>query len=176
MTISNLNTNYVDGTYIDDLYELLKRRENVNLNFPGIHGDEGGVAGDPAIGYGFDLSTWTISQIESALTYAFGGSLTTDQQNGVGIIGNFKNGTISGATLIAIANGSAGTGAQQAALQSLQMTDIEATRLLDVVVLGRAGFTGFENELDTRLQAEGGRARSANGGIRHLRLDLSKRY
>jgi len=109
MTISNLNTNYVDGSYIDDLYELLKRRENDGLTFTGIHGDEGGVAGDPAIGYGFDLNTWTINQIESALTYAFGGTLTADQQDAVDIIGDFKNLTISGATLIAIANGSAGT-------------------------------------------------------------------
>ena len=48
---------------------------------PSVDGDEGGVAGDPAIGYGFDLITWTISQIESALTYAFGGTLTADQQD-----------------------------------------------------------------------------------------------
>lgn len=153
MTISNLNSNYVYGLYIDDLYELLKRRENDGLQHDGIHGDP---AGAPVIGYGFDLNTWTINQIESALSYAFGGTLTTEQQNGIDIIADFKNGTISGATLIAIANGGAGTQQEQQALQSLRMTDVEATRLLDVVVLGRAGFTGFENELNTLLQDDGG--------------------
>lgn len=160
MALSNLDTDYVTDTYVGDLYELLKRRENDELDFPGIHGDAGGPAGNPAIGYGFDLSTWTIGEIESALTYAFGGALTAQQQDGIDIIGQFKSGAITGATLIGTANGSSGTSLEQAAVQSLEMTDIEATRLLDVVVLGRAGFVGFETELSARLQSEGGLAES----------------
>ena len=131
MTFSIVNTTFQNGGYFQDLYNILKTRENAPRTLPGaisgIHNDSVGL---PTMGYGFNLAALahTASIIEDAITYAFGGTLSALQQDGVDIILSWKNGTpitvgglpvtLSNAQLISMAEGNYGDPSQQQALQS----------------------------------------------------------
>jgi len=89
MTLSNLNSQFVAGTYRDDLYTLVKQYENPGMGEPGIHD----VEGNPTIGYGFDLTKWSAAQITDALTYAYSNNLSMNQQAGLDLLEAWRTGT-----------------------------------------------------------------------------------
>lgn len=122
-------------------------------NIQGIHD----VEGNPTIGYGYDLSQRDFAEFESFITHAFGDALTPDQQAGLDLIEAYTDPNhpnhITAGTLIDIAQGRAGTAAEQAALFSLRMTDAEATILLNASLDGYDVYDGFEDALSNGFGA-----------------------
>jgi len=170
MALTNLHTDYLNepfsfsaklsdefgnrsGTYHDTLLNYLKARENDALKHGatmGIHDDGAGL---PTIGYGLNLANpaLTEAEIRLLLAEAFGGTLTAAQERGVNRIGDYLDGVITAAELIA-------EDATNADVQSLRMTDVEATRLLEAMLDGLAGVNigfgdgnGYEDGLTSLL-------------------------
>ena len=141
--------------YLTERHDFIARVENPQLfnngTLGGIHNGGGQPGAElPTIGYGFDFTQHRMPQIRAYLTGALGGTLTADQQAGLNLIADYKNGVFSALQLINIARGTAGTAQQQAQLQSLTLTQNQATTLLNQVLDGFAGFQGIEQDL-TRL-------------------------
>lgn len=184
MTLANLNT-LSETEYFNQLYSIIKTRENAVLlagtdpNSTDVRIHDGGGDGNPTFGYGFNLNNFGASEVEQAIRYAYTGSttgaLSQTQETGLALVLAWKNQTdvvVGGQTIkltaqniIDLVGGTFGDPDQQTAIQSLTLTDVEATRLLDAAVKGAgdivyiegpAGSYGYEDGLDSRLSAEGG--------------------
>lgn len=180
MPLSNLNP-LTEQEYFDQLYAIIKIRENNGLQNNGgqplIH--NGGGDGNPTFGYGFNLNVFGPAEVEGAIRYAFTGSttgaLTTDQEFGLSLVLAWKNQTdvifggqtvkLTKQNIIDMARNTFGDPDQRAAVQSLSLNDVEATRLLDVAIKGAGEIVhiegpvdsfGYEAGFDSRLSQEGG--------------------
>ncbi|MDA8338471.1 MAG: hypothetical protein M0Z70_04130, partial [Nitrospiraceae bacterium] len=68
MALTNLHTNWENGSYANDRNKFLKEKENPNLAGGGSYGLTPYFDGSIAIGYGYDLLVHTNAQINSLLT------------------------------------------------------------------------------------------------------------
>src|SRR5689334_12572598 len=105
MPIDKLHT--LSTTYVDDRDQFMAPFENGPLF---SRGTNGGIIDDsihhPTIGFGYDLAKTgrTIAEIRAYLTHALGGTLTADQQAGLDILADWKNGLFTNLDIINIAN------------------------------------------------------------------------
>jgi hypothetical protein len=170
MSLDNLHSNYsafselndpytqqVANSYLEARNNFIKLTENAvlwagnqfqaGIDIQVIHS----ANGHATLGYGFDLGQQNYNDIQTLLTRAFGGALTADQQAGLQIISDFKQGAITEQHLIDIAQGDSGTLAEQTSLQSIRLFDAEATILLndilDGVHIAGYNYQGYEETL-----------------------------
>ena len=188
MALSNLNI-LSESQYFALVYDMIKQRENPWLyngtGFERIH--NGGGDGNPTFGYGFNLAAFDASVVEQVILHAYGNSLNGLQSDGLDLILDWKTGALvnvngswvklTNANIINMADvglngapGAFGTNSQRAAIQSLSLNDVEATRMLDVMIKGDlnlvhiegpSGSWGYEDGLNHRLADEGAPAYSA---------------
>ncbi len=182
MALSNLD-HLSEGSYFSLLYDMIKQRENpwlyAGTGYERIH--NGGGDGNPTFGYGFNLAAFSASVVEQVIEHAYNGSMTSQQGDGLDLILDWKTGTsvyVSGQYVTLTreniinmsdvslngAPSAFGSISQRAAIQSLSLTDAEATRMLDVMIKGElnlvhiegpSGSFGYEDGLDFRLASEG---------------------
>ena len=176
MFLGNLHDNYAAHTELNDAAgnpattyleardNMIKSKENARLFVgPGrpngiavslIHDDSAGI---PTIGYGFNLRDHTAVQIRSVLTYALGGALTPDQEQGLQIIEAWKNNTAYNGTnfteadILDLALGRGGLAQHQALTQSIALTEAQSTTLLHAYLDGHGGLSAVDGAfgLDT---------------------------
>ncbi|HPE32722.1 MAG TPA: calcium-binding protein, partial [Parvularculaceae bacterium] len=182
MSLSDLNL-LSQSAYFSLLYDMIKQRENpwlyAGTGYDGIH--NGGGDGNPTFGYGFNLFAFSASIVEQVILHAYNNSLTSQQSDGLDLILDWKTGAsvwidgqsraLTNADILNLADeslngapGAIGSSAQRAAVQSLTLTDAQASRMLDVMIKGDlnlvhiegpAGSYGYEDGLDYRLAEEG---------------------
>ena len=147
--------------YVTERDQFIASQENPQLfnngNNGGIHNGGGSAANPlPTIGYGYDLSQQSFSQISAYLTNALGGqqALSADQVAGLNIIQQWKNHAFSNLQLVQMAQGTFGTADQIAAVQSLVLNQSQATTLLNDALDGFGGFSGFEATLTRVLTSK----------------------
>lgn len=166
MALTDLNTTYQYGSYERDRYYFMALPENGplfndNSDQKTINGGilpGGGRTDLPTIGFGFDLSRHKYTDIEAYLTDALGGTLTDQQQKGLDLIKDYKDGALSAQDLIAIAQGTFGSQEQQTYLKSLELTQSQARKLFDDVLDGfttpnGVKYKGLEQQLSESLGA-----------------------
>lgn len=149
----------INGVMIDKsnfhnfIISVLKAYENADLaNNPTKEKNQRiEDAGNPTIGYGFDLGTYgTWSQVRATLEWAMGGSagLTAQQLQGLQLIQDWRAAYDANASDAEakknIVLGIAGSQSQKNAMASIKLTEIQATNLLEAMVFGdaSAGITG----------------------------------
>ncbi|GLH77086.1 hypothetical protein SSBR45G_19940 [Bradyrhizobium sp. SSBR45G] len=149
--------------YVAERDQFIARQENPPLfnrgTNAGIH-NGGGTALRPlpTIGYGYDLTQHNFNEISTYLTHALGGqqALTADQVAGLDIIRQWKSGLFTTVDFMQMVQGTFGTAAQITAVQSLTLTQSQATTLLDDTLDGFGGFSGFEATLTRVLTNKAG--------------------
>jgi hypothetical protein len=106
MPIDNLHF-LSDPEYKTQRDDFVAEPENRPLFRNGINGGilNDGI-GHPTIGFGYDLAqpSRTIGEITAYLTNALGGTLTDDQQAGLDLLAEWKNGQFTNQDIINIAN------------------------------------------------------------------------
>ncbi|MDO9319800.1 MAG: hypothetical protein Q7V56_16605, partial [Gammaproteobacteria bacterium] len=148
--------------------DFLKRRENQELydNESGsgrIHGDGNDPElWNPTIGYGFNLKSRTLSNITAYLTHAFG-TISPVQEDALSILGYWKgsipvmiDGISRALNAEDIVRGARGLIPELSALTSLEMTEMQATALLNAVLDGipDTSFGSVEAGLDNALDGQ----------------------
>lgn len=162
--LENITTNAAATNYQQARNNFIKAKENAVLATGGTFDDDGdnirrihdgGGDGNPTLGYGFNLNAHSIAKITDYLTYAYGGTLTQLQQDGIALIAQTKPNppTITPAQIIQFAQGTGGTANQQAAIQSLELDDAQAVRLLEADLDGHGNFTGREATITAEIGA-----------------------
>ncbi|WP_075292675.1 calcium-binding protein [Pararhizobium arenae] len=115
---------------------------------------------NPTVGYGLNLKAMTYTEIDKAyrlaLTGKTDGKLSKLQESGLDIIEAWKKDktptTAEDVTLINTSQGKAGTTAEKKALQSLWLTDTQASRLLEAKLKGYSGlFSSIEQGMIAAL-------------------------
>lgn len=102
----------------------------------------------PTIGYGFNIDAFTFTEVKGLLTYALGG-LTALQQQGMRLIERYKAGAFDALVFRNILLGTAGTVADQAALQSIRLSLTQQQKMLTEMLLG--GNHILASSIDARL-------------------------
>ncbi|MBB5534897.1 calcium-binding protein [Rhizobium giardinii] len=165
MPLTNI-TSIEKAGFLSKTAAFLKTWENsppIGKTAPSAHG---GIHDDgkhiPTIGYGLNISFSAISAAyKLALTGKIDGKLSALQESGLKIIAKWKaDPTPTAADDVALINtsqGKAGTAAEKKALQSLWLTDAQATVLLEARLKGQAGLftSSIETDLAARLNAFG---------------------
>ena len=177
MTITNLDTTYNDNSLLDApsdrspatsfreaVLNYIKVKENDELaqNIPeapdGIHSDSAGL---PTLGYGFNLTAQSSGDFLTLLTHAYGGSIPAgDIRQAVDFVVEWMDTgsitlaggavVVSNADLVAAASGQSPE-AELNILQTLQLTEGQATVMLDAYLFGIPGFTGLNDRLSATL-------------------------
>ena len=165
-TIKNKLSHYSD--YISERNSHLKTLENPRLldgrdEFSVIHADKNSNP-NPTIGYGYNLAEKSLAQNTAFFTLAFGGTLSATQTSALNFLENWQEGiavTINGAPKILtnqdIIDGAAGTIPELAALDSLKLTEAQASIMLNAYLEGIPDndgiplFVGAEDGLDAAL-------------------------
>ena len=146
--------------------EFLKQWENPKLIGDSLASSDGGIHNDskniPTVGYGINIKAMSYSNIERAYKFALtgkiDGQITSVQASGLKIIETWKSDKTptlaEDLSLIAKSNGTGGTKAEQKALNSLWLTDAQASKLLEAKINGLPGlFSGsIEKGLAARLK------------------------
>lgn len=165
MALSGFHTDWSHGDYNSDRDFLIKRRENQPL----MNGVQGScqyvelVRGNPTIGYGYDLSQNSFSQIRQGILYALGINQhlsiaqlrhtgRADLADALEEIRDWKSGATDrrGRLLVSLDTLMTDLGNGGRLSQAIRMTDQAATILLDATLDGVAGQRNREREL-TRI-------------------------
>lgn len=124
----------------------------------------------PTIGYGFNIDAFTATEVRNLLTYALGG-LTSLQQQGMRLIERYKAGAFDAVQFRSILSGTAGTLADQQALQSIRLSLGQQQKLLGEMLLGERDI--LAQSIDDRLtKALGPGAALADGVERAVLLSM----
>ncbi|WP_349434687.1 calcium-binding protein [Pararhizobium sp. A13] len=168
MALTNI-TEIEKKDFLSKTVAFLKKWENAGLIGDTQPSAQGGIHDDskqiPTVGYGLNLKALSFSDISKAyrlaLTGKIDGKLSGLQESGLKIIEKWKaDKTPTAADDVALINksqGKAGTTAERKALQSLWLTDAQASVLLEARLKGQAGLfsSSIEKELTARLNAFG---------------------
>ena len=168
MPLTNI-TRIEKAAFLSKTAAFLKMWENAALIGKTAPSAHGGLHDDgkhiPTVGYGLNLKAMSFSAISAAyklaLTGKIDGKLSALQESGLKIIAKWKADTTPTArddvALINTSQGKAGTAAEKKALQSLWLTDAQATVLLEARLKGQAGLftSSIETDLAARLNAFG---------------------
>lgn len=162
MALTNI-TEIEKKDFLSKTVAFLKRWENAGLIGDTQPSVQGGIHDDnkqiPTVGYGLNLKALSFSDVSKAyklaLTGKIDGKLSALQESGLKIIGKWKaDKTPTLAEDVALINksqGKAGTTAEKKALQSLWLTDAQASVLLEAKLSGQAGL--FSSSIETSLTA-----------------------
>ncbi len=154
--------------YTEERNEYLKARENLRLKngaeqYSPIHPDDvvdrnNPDKVNPTIGYGYNLVDKTLAQNTAFFTLAFGGTLTPTIIDALQLLEIWRsktdftiNGVTRKLTKLDIIDGAAGTIPELAALDSLKLTEAQASALLTAYLDGTSGYDGAEAGLNAAL-------------------------
>ncbi len=154
--------------YTEERNDYLKTLENNLLKigdeqYSSIHPDrdidpENPNSALPTIGYGYNLDGKDIAQNTAFFTLAFGGTLTPTMIEALQLLESWQSETdvtINGVSRklenYDIIRGAAGAIPELAALESLKLTEAQASTLLTAYLDGASGFDGAEKGLNTAL-------------------------
>ncbi|CAN7467829.1 calcium-binding protein [Pararhizobium sp. LjRoot238] len=168
MALTNI-TEIEKKDFLSTTVAFLKKWENAGLIGDTQPSAQGGIHDDgkqiPTIGYGLNLKALSFGDISKAyklaLTGKIDGKLSTLQENGLKIIEKWKTDTTptvaEDVALISKSEGKAGTAAEKKALQSLWLSDAQASVLLEARLKGHPGLfsSSIETELTARLNGFG---------------------
>lgn len=162
MALTNL-TKIDKKNFLKETANFLKKWENPKLIGDSLASADGGIHNDskdiPTVGYGLNIKAMSMADItlafKLALTGKIDGKLTAVQESGLKIIKAWKDDktptNAEDLTLIAKSQGTAGTATEKKAMQSLWLTDAQATVLLEAKLNGHPGL--FSSSIEKGLTA-----------------------